>query len=109
MMTHPPDTVEGDMRPFPDDEYERRLERVRASMAEREIAILLVGDPANMAYLTGYDGWTFYVPQLVILEAAGGPPTWFGRAMDASLAVLTTELDDAHVIPYPDELVDNAA
>lgn len=78
-------------------------------MAAREIGVLLVGDPANMAYVTGYDGWTFYVPQLVMVEAAGGPPTWFGRAMDASLAAMTTELDEAHVVSYPDELVDNAA
>jgi ectoine hydrolase len=94
-------------RPFPDAEYDRRIDAVRRVMGEHGIAALLVGDPANMTYLTGYDGWTFYTPQLVLLEASGGDPTWFGRAMDASLAASTTGLGAEHVIAYPDGLVDN--
>jgi len=96
------------MRSFSEAEYERRLDRIRGAMREADIAALLIGDPANMAYATGFDGWTFYVPQLVLIEAAGGPPTWLGRAMDVSLASMTTELPDELVVGYADELVDNA-
>ena len=97
------------MRMFPDAEFDRRLERVRDAMREADVAVLLIGDPANMAYVTGFDGWTFYVPQLVMVEASGGPPTWFGRAMDVSLAEMTTELPGNRVVGYADELVDNVA
>ena len=49
--------------PFSPNEYQRRLARVREAMAEREIDILFIEDPSNMAWLTGYDGWSFYVHQ----------------------------------------------
>jgi ectoine hydrolase len=30
--------------------------------------MLLLMDPANMNYLTGYDGWSFYIHQGVIVS-----------------------------------------
>ena len=57
--------------PFAKAEYESRLLRVRARMAAAGIDLLLLADPANMNYLTGYDGWSFYVPQLVAVPCQG--------------------------------------
>ena len=43
---------------FGEDEYRGRLAKVRAAMAEAGIDVLVECDPANMNYLTGYDGWS---------------------------------------------------
>jgi ectoine hydrolase len=48
-------------------EYDRRIATTRAAMAEAGIDLLFVEDPSNMAWLTGYDGWSFYVHQGVIV------------------------------------------
>lgn len=34
---------------------------------------LFVTDPSNMAWLTGYDGWSFYVHQGVLVRPEGEP------------------------------------
>ncbi len=54
---------------FEETEYRRRVEKTKAGMAEQGIEILLCSHPANMCYLTGYDGWSFYVHQLVLIAA----------------------------------------
>ena len=68
------DTVaDPDVRPalFPDAEYAARLRAVRGRMAEQGLDALLVTDPANLFYLTGYDAWSFYTPQLLFVPAEG--------------------------------------
>jgi len=93
------------MPAFSKDEYDGRLRKVRLRMAEPGIDLLLVTEPANMNYLTGYDGWSFYVPQLVALPLDGGDPLWMGRAMDAAGARLTVWMPDDAVIGYPEAYV----
>jgi len=90
--------------PFSRDEYADRLSRVRAAMEQREFDVLVIGDPANVNWLTGYDAWSFYTPQIMIvgLDCA---PTWLGREMDAGAAAFTTYLPDEQVIPFPETLV----
>lgn len=90
---------------FSRHEYDNRLRNVRARMADAGIDLLLVSDPANMNYLTGYDGWSFYVPQLVALPLDAGDPLWIGRAMDAAGARLTVYMPDDKVIGYPETYV----
>ncbi|MDX1432382.1 MAG: M24 family metallopeptidase [Gammaproteobacteria bacterium] len=90
--------------PFTHEEYQRRVEATRAGMAERGIDVLLCTNPANMAYLTGYDGWSFYVHQLVVL-AMEGEPVWVGRGMDANAARVTTWLARENIHGYPDDYV----
>ena len=51
-------------------EYAARLAKARAAMERAGIELLYVADPSNMYWLTGYDGWSFYVHQGVLLEAA---------------------------------------
>ena len=55
------------MPAFEKAEYEIRISKVRKSMDEKNIEVLIVTDPSNMAWLTGYDGWSFYVHQCVVL------------------------------------------
>jgi ectoine hydrolase len=90
--------------PFSKAEYERRLGKVRAAMAKRGIDVLFVEDPSNMAWLTGYDGWSFYVHQGVIVFH-DRDPAWWGRTQDANGAVRTVWMEDEHVIGYADHYV----
>ena len=42
--------------PFERAEYDARIAKTRRAMTERGIDLLIVTDPSNMAWLTGYDG-----------------------------------------------------
>ncbi len=68
------------------------------------VDVLLVSDPSNMAWLTGYDGWSFYVHQGVLVSG-DGEPVWFGREQDANGARRTSYLDEANIVGYPDHYV----
>ena len=90
--------------PFPKSEYEDRLNRVRKSMKHNRMEALLIGDPSNINWLTGYDAWSFYTPQVMLLSLSDGP-YWIGREMDAGAANYTTYLPTSQIIPYPETLV----
>lgn len=90
--------------PFTLAEYERRLAKVRRAMADQKIDLLFCEDPSNMAWLTGYDGWSFYVHQGVFLTQ-DGPPVWWGRAQDANGARRTVFMGEEHIFGYADEYV----
>src|SRR6056297_789979 len=74
-------------------------------MSKAGIEVLVVADPANMNYLTGYDGWSFYTPQVVVLSLKHEQPFWIGRGMDANGAKHTVWMDQDQIIGYPDNLV----
>jgi Xaa-Pro dipeptidase len=90
---------------FPTEEYIERLRRTKTRMGEAGIDVLVSSDPANMNYLTGYDGWSFYVPQCVVVSLDTDTPLWIGRKMDVAGARHTTFLPDAHIIGYPENYV----
>jgi ectoine hydrolase len=85
-------------------EYAERLARTRAAMAEQELDLLIVSDPSNMAWLTGYDGWSFYVHQCVLVSHEG-EPVWYGRLQDANGARRTVYLQHDNILSYPDHYV----
>jgi ectoine hydrolase len=89
---------------FSRDEYAARVARTRAAMADRGVELLIVSDPSNMAWLTGYDGWSFYVHQAVLL-ALDGEPVWWGRGMDANGAKRTVFMSHDNIVGYPDHYV----
>jgi ectoine hydrolase len=89
---------------FPRAEYERRIAKSRAAMAAAGVELLIVTDPSNMAWLTGYDGWSFYVHQCVLL-APDGEPVWYGRGQDANGARRTVFMEGDQIIGYPDHYV----
>ncbi len=92
--------------PFKKDEYQQRIARVRAAMDLRGLGTLVVSDPSNMAWLTGYDGWSFYVHQAVVL-GLDGDPLWWGRAMDANGARRTVFMGESDIVGYNDSYVQN--
>ena len=92
---------------FAKNEYLERLRKTKVRMADAGIDVLVVSDPANMNYLTGYDGWSFYVPQCVVVATDTDQPLWIGRGMDVAGAKHTTFLNPENIIGYPDDYVQN--
>ncbi|MCP5233453.1 MAG: ectoine hydrolase DoeA [Zoogloeaceae bacterium] len=90
--------------PFERSEYAARLAKTRAAMAKKGVELLIVTDPANMNWLTGYDGWSFYVHQCVLVGLEG-EPLWFGRGMDGNGAARTAWISPESIIRYPDNYV----
>ncbi len=90
--------------PFTTAEYDRRIGLVRAAMGQAGLEALVVTDPSNQAWLTGYDGWSFYVHQAVILPREGRP-VWWGRNQDTNGAVRTVDTARTGVIGYADAYV----
>ncbi|WP_373356893.1 M24 family metallopeptidase [Pseudoroseicyclus sp. CXY001] len=91
---------------FTSAEYAARLADVQARMAGQGLDVLLVSDPSNMAWLTGYDGWSFYVHQGVVVPASGDP-LWWGRGMDRAGAKRTIWMADDLILSYEDSYVQN--
>ncbi len=91
-------------RNFTRAEYDARVAKTRVAMQKRGIELLICSDPSNMSWLTGYDGWSFYVHQCVLL-ALDGDPVWYGRGQDANGARRTAYMSDADIIGYPDHYV----
>jgi len=64
---------------FSKKEYLERVKKVKLKMSKNNIDVLLVASPANQFYLTGYDGWSFYTPQIVLISLLEEQPFWIGR------------------------------
>lgn len=90
--------------PFSLSEYATRLEKTRGAMRERDLDAMLIGDPANINWLTGYDAWSFYTPQTMVVTLDDGP-FWLGREMDAGAASVSSILKPEQLVPFPEHLV----
>ncbi len=62
-----------------------------------------------MSWLTGFDGWSFYTPQAVLLHLDEQWPIWFGREQDARSAHTTTDLPAGNIVAFSESLVHHAA
>lgn len=89
---------------FPQSEYDRRIAKTRKAMAAKGLDLVIASDPSNMCWLTGYDGWSFYVHQGVLLPLEG-EPVWWGRGMDAQGAKRTAFMAHENISGYPDHYV----
>jgi len=90
---------------FTKEEYRERVKKTQESMQEKGIDLLVVSQPANINYLTGYDGWSFYVHQCVLVSLSQEEPVWIGRGMDGNGARITTFLRDENILRYADNYV----
>src|SRR5688500_4057089 len=86
-------------------EYKERIRKTKERMLQKGIDVLLITDPANLNYLSGYDGWSFYVHQMLVLIIDEDQPKWIGRGQDSNGAKVTTWLLHDNIIPYPDDYV----
>lgn len=74
-------------------------------MAKHGFDLIVAQDPANMNWLTGFDAWSFYVPQAVLVHLEETHPVWFGRAQDAACARVTTDLPGENIVPFSEPKV----
>ena len=90
---------------FEKKEYVERLNKVKKEMQIRGIDLLISSDPANMNYLTGYDAWSFYYAQCVLVHINEDEPVCFLRDQDAGGAYIKTYLKDKNIIKYPEKYI----
>lgn len=94
------------MKPFPAQEFRGRLSRIHAAMEAKGFDALISTSPANMFYATGYDAWSFYTPQAVVISPRLAEPIWIGREMDAAAADATVFMSPAAIVPYAESALD---
>ena len=90
---------------FEKQEYKDRLKKVKISMQKKGIDLLISHDPANMNYLTGYDAWSFYYAQCVLVHINEDEPICFVRAQDGGGAYIKTYLQDKNIIEYHEKYI----
>ena len=90
---------------FTDQEYKIRLNNVKKSMQDKGIDLLISHDTANMYYLTGYDAWSFYYAQCVLVHVDLDQPLCFVRAQDAGGAYIKTYLKKENIIVYDENYI----
>ncbi|KUJ80095.1 hypothetical protein AVO44_07990 [Ruegeria profundi] len=73
-------------------------------MAAAGLDVLFVGDPLDMTWLSGYDGWSFCVHQGVLV-LYDHDPIWWGRNEDANGARRTVWMPDERIRGYADHYV----
>ncbi len=97
------------MMPFEHHEYLGRINATKRRMEAAEIEVLLVTDPSNLYYLTGYNGWSFYVHQMLALALEAEEPLWIGRQMDIACARHSAFLSPDSLVGYPEDYVQSPA
>ena len=90
---------------FTNQEFKIRLNNVKKSMQKKGIDLLISHDTANMYYLTGYDAWSFYYAQCVIVHVDLDEPLCFVRAQDAGGAFIKTYLKKENIIIYNENYI----
>ncbi len=90
---------------FEKQEYKDRLKKVKTDMQKKGIDLLVSHDPANMNYLTGYDAWSFYYAQCVLVHTNEDEPICFVRAQDGGGAYIKTYLQDKNIIQYDEKYI----
>ena len=90
---------------FSKNEYKERLNKVKSSMQKKGIDLLISQDTANINYLTGYDAWSFYYAQCVIVHINSVEPICFIRAQDAGGAFIKTYLQKENIVIYDEKYI----
>jgi len=81
---------------FSGSEFERRMEKTLAAMAERELDALLIFSQESMYWLTGYDSFGFCFFQSLVLTA-DGKLSLLTRSPDLRQARHTSNIEDIHI------------
>jgi Xaa-Pro dipeptidase len=81
---------------FTRDEFESRISRARASLADRELDGILLFAPESHFYLSGFDTFGFAMFQCLILDA-DDQLHLFARTPDFRQAQQTSILDDSQI------------
>lgn len=94
--------------PFTRQEFASRRQKVRELATSEGFDALLIADPANIYYLTGYDAWSFYTPQLLFFPV-DGEISFIAREMDANGAHRTISMVSCdYILGYPETYIHQA-
>ncbi|MGX8009781.1 M24 family metallopeptidase [Mesorhizobium sp. ORM8.1] len=89
---------------FPRSEYLRRIAAVKAMMAARDLAAVVITDDAHITYLSGSVAHSYDTRALVVI-ASREEPIFILRWMDVGAAVQETFMGRESVLGYPEELM----
>ena len=87
------------------EEYKQRLLKVQKMMLDQGIELLISHDTNNINYLTGYDAWSFYYAQCVLVHVNAEEPICFVRDQDAGGAYLKTYIKKENIVVYDEEYI----
>jgi len=90
---------------FTKEEYKARLLKVQSLMQKQGIELLISSDTANMNYLTGYDAWSFYYAQAVVVHVNAEEPLCWVRKQDSGGAYIKTYLKDENILVYDEKYI----
>lgn len=90
---------------FDRSEFAQRLERTKSAMEQHGLELLVVTDPANMDWLTGYDNWSFYYTQAVIVSLEAPEPLLVVRNTELGSALWTVYMDRSNIVIWPDAYI----
>ncbi|MBU3568642.1 M24 family metallopeptidase [Priestia aryabhattai] len=90
---------------FGTKEYRERIKKTKEKMALQGIEVLLISDPANIYYLSGYDSWSFYAIQVLIIISDEDEPIWIGHEQEIGKVNATSWLYYENVISYSNEYI----
>ncbi|UPJ79382.1 M24 family metallopeptidase [Bradyrhizobium sp. 183] len=93
------------MPAFTQEEYRERTARLRERMVQAGMDALLVLNESNMNYLTGYEGFSDYVPQLTLVRHDEEDPWLILREMDTACATASSYLPQSRVLSYPEKYI----
>ncbi len=85
---------------FEISEYQSRLERLRNAMDSNSVDMLVICDPNNIFYISGYNGMSHYVPQALIITPSRHMLVL--REMDVRGANITSWFDSSMIVGYDD-------
>ncbi len=71
-------------RAFPNEEYDRRIEKLRQGMADQGFDAVLIAAPENVFYLSGLDHQGYFAFQMLIVPVEG-KPILITRAMERAI------------------------
>ena len=79
---------------FAPGEYQDRLRRARSALRDHSVDGMIVHDPANIFWLTGWRGKGYQIYQALMLTADEHPLSFLTRTSDVFEAQMTSIVDD---------------
>ena len=90
---------------FAPEEYRRRLDLTKAAMSKRGLDTILLSDPCNMFWLTGYNAFAFYTVQSMLVALDRSEPVYIGRGIDVEAVRQSTALSAGSMFGYTDDWI----
>ncbi len=91
-----------DQLPFPVDEYQSRLDGLRARMDDWGLVAMLTTTPENITYLTGFESPGHYWWQGMVVSLIGEPTT-VSRLLEISGMTALSWIEPEHNVGYRDD------